>query len=189
MNFSETKCAPQPPEGWKLKYRKWANSEAIFAVLVSQNCVNGPQIKYNRPGYNHTVHGGPFVAILGHFGPFLVHFGVNLAARARGWGQFGANFSPIKLFKTSWMTTNQVQWVRIWTHGTSGVLLQPFWAILGHLGVILVTRTRGWGQFGANFSPFRLFKTAWMTTNQVQWARLLTHGTSRGPLRASFCHF
>ena len=83
---------PQPPEGLKLKYRKRGNSEAILAVLVSQNCVNGPQIKYIRLG-------GPFEAILSHFGPYLDHFGVILAARARGWGQFGANFIPFKLFK------------------------------------------------------------------------------------------
>ena len=68
--------------------------------------------------------GGPFVAILGHFGPYLVHFGVILAARARGWGQFEANFSPFRLFKT----------------------LGPFAAILGHFGVIFAVRARGWGQ-------------------------------------------
>ena len=91
MNFSGTKCVPQPPEGLKLNYRKRANSEAIFAVLVSQNCVNDPQIKYIGPGYNHTVLGGAFWAILSHFGPYLGHFGVILAARARGW----ASLEPI----------------------------------------------------------------------------------------------
>ena len=130
--------------------------------------------------------GGPFVAILGHFGPYLVHFGVILAARARGWGQFGANFSPFKLLKTAWMTRNQVQWARLWTHGTSGGLLRPFF---GHFGVISAARARNWGQFGANFSPFRLFKTDWMTKNHMQWVRLWTHGTSGGPLRANFGHF
>ena len=85
MIFSATKCVPQPPEGTKLKYRKRANSEAIFALFVSQNCVNGPQIKYIRQGYNHTVLGGPFVAFLGHFGPYFVHFIVFLAVRASVW--------------------------------------------------------------------------------------------------------
>ena len=65
--FSGTKVCPQPPKGLKLKYRNRANSEAMFAVLVSQNCVNDPQIKYIRPGYNHTVLGGAFC---GHFEPF-----------------------------------------------------------------------------------------------------------------------
>ena len=82
--FSGTKVCPQPPEGLKLKYRKRGNFEAISDVLMSQNYLNGPQIKYIRPWYNHTVLVGPFVAILGHFGPFLGHFRVIFAAGARG---------------------------------------------------------------------------------------------------------
>ena len=53
--------------------------------------VNGPQIMYIRLGYNYTVLGGPFVALFGHIGPYLVDFGVILAARARGW----ASLEPI----------------------------------------------------------------------------------------------
>ena len=87
-----------------------------------------PKLSTLGQGITIQYMGGPFVAILGHFGPFLVHFWVNLAARARGWGQFGANFSPFKLFKTSWMTTNQMQWARLWTLGTSRGPFWPFFA-------------------------------------------------------------
>ena len=41
--FSGTKMCPQPPKGLKLKYKEQGNFEAIFAVLESQNCVNGPK--------------------------------------------------------------------------------------------------------------------------------------------------
>ena len=101
MNFSGTKCVPQPPEGLKLNYRKRANSEAIFAVLVSQNCVNDPQIKYIRPGYNLTVLVGAFG---GHFEPFWAIFGPfwsDFSCQSKRLGQFGANFSPFMLFKTA----------------------------------------------------------------------------------------
>ena len=39
--FSGNKVCPQPPKGLKLKYKEQGNFEAIFAVLESQNCVNG----------------------------------------------------------------------------------------------------------------------------------------------------
>ena len=101
MIFSATKCVPQPPEGLKLKYRKRANSEAIFALFVSQNCVNGPQIKYIRQGNNHTVLGGAFCSLFGPFWAIFGPFRSDFSCQSKRLGQFGANFSPFLLFKTA----------------------------------------------------------------------------------------
>ena len=93
-------------------------------------------------------------------GAFKGQFLPLLAARARGWGQFGASFSPNSLndHKSGSIGQTVTTWYQ-WG---------PFAAILGHFGVNLAARARGWGQFGANFSPFRPFKTAPMTTNQAR---------------------
>ena len=122
--------------------------------------------------------GGPLGAILSHFGPYLGHFGVILAARARGWGQF----VPISYLLSY---SKLLEWPRFrcnGSHYTTWYQWEPLRAIFGHFGMIIAAKARGWGQFAANFISFRLFETAWMTTNQVQWARLWTHGTCGGLL-------
>ena len=171
-----------------------------------------------------------------------------LGPRARGWGLFGAYFSPIRLLKMTWIAPNLVyltilDWWRplgaIWGHlGPFGAIwglflsdfraqskrLGPVWriffthlatqndlngsilvqwdrgitildwwrplgAILGHFGLILELRARGWGLFGAYFSPIWLDKMTWMALNLVQWDKVLPHLTGGGHCRPFWSDF
>ena len=64
----------------------------FFTHLATQNDLNCPKSGI----FDHT---GLVEAFRGHLGPFGGCFGVILGPRARGWGLFGAYFSPIWLLK------------------------------------------------------------------------------------------
>ena len=84
------------------------------------------------------------------------------------------------------MAQNLVQWDR-------GITILDWWrplgAILGHFGVILELRARGWGLFGAYFSPIWLDKMTWMALNLVQWDKVLPHLTGGGHCRPFWSDF
>ena len=59
------------------------------------------------------------------------------------------------------MAPNLVQWDKVLLYCSGGGLWGPCWDILGHFRVILGLRARGWGLFGAYFSPVWLPKRTW----------------------------
>ena len=147
--FSGTKVCPQPPEGLKLKYRKRGNFEAISDVLMSQNYLNGPQIKYIRPGYNHTVLVGPFVAILGHFWAILEWF-LLLEQEAR------ASLEPISQLlsysKLHEWPQNRCNWPVGAFKGHFGAISEGFWLTEQETGASLepISKLLEWPQIRCN---------------------------------------
>ena len=110
---------------------------------------------------------------------------VDLAQFGSFWSLFLHFFGPIR----GWMAQNQVQWDRVLLYCSGGGLWGPCWDILGHFRVILGLRARGWGLFGAYFSPVWLPKRTWMAQNQVLCGRILTYCTGGGLLGPFGGHF
>ena len=74
-----------------------------------------------------------------------------------------------------------------------GITIPDWWghlgAILGHFGVILGPRARGWGLFGAYFSSIWLLKMTWIAPNLVQWDKGITILDWWGPYGAFLGHY
>ena len=84
------------------------------------------------------------------------------------------------------MTRNQVQWARLWPHGTMG---GPLRAIFGHFGVILAVRARGWSlellHFLVIIGSNKSSKNYWSIT--TFWGAKL-FGSDRSPRRGDVVH-
>ena len=95
-------------------------------------------------------------------------------------------FGPIRV----WIAPNLEKWDRVLPYCTSGGLWGPFWAISGHLGLILGPRARGWGLC------WSLFLTHLASKNDLNGSILSHWGIYSitilywlGPLVAIFSHF
>ena len=123
----------------------------FFTHSATQNDLNCPKSGI----FDHT---GLVEAFRGHLGPFGAIWGLFLSDfRAQS-----KRLGPVwRIFFTHLATQNDlngsilVQWDR-------GITILDWWrplgAILGHFGLILELRARGWGLFGAYFSPIWLDK-------------------------------
>ena len=145
----------------------------FLTCLATQNYLKGPKSGTVRQDITILYWWLPLGAILGHFGPFQCDFRAQTKRLGPVWS----------LFVTHLATQNKLNFPKSGTVGQGMTILYwwgplgIFWVILGHIRGILGPRARGWGLFGAYFSPVWLLKTTWIAPSLVQWERVLPRTT------------